>query len=228
MIVADQKSFEKIIDSIADYRKVVLLGCGTCVTVCMAGGEKEVGILSGQIRLYERELAEDKRHEIVESTIERQCDDEFIEPVKELISEADCILSMACGVGVQHLAEFFEDKVILPVLNTKFFGATKEPGVWVERCAGCGNCILDITGGVCPITRCSKSLFNGPCGGSQDGKCEIDAEIDCAWHLVIDRLTKIDKLDNLRKMIDVRDWSTDRHGGPRTVVREDAREEVKR
>ena len=223
MIVADQKSFDKIIESITGYRKVLLLGCGTCVTVCMAGGEKEVGILAGQIRLYERELAESAKHEIIEATIERQCDVEFFEPVKEAIDSADCVLSMACGVGVQHLAEQFEDKLILPALDTKFFGATEEPGVWVERCAGCGNCILDITGGVCPIARCSKSIFNGPCGGSQDGKCEIDPELECAWQAVIDRLKSLGQQANLRKMIPVRDWSTDRHGGPRTVIREEAR-----
>lgn len=223
MIVAEQKSFDKIVESITDYRKVLLLGCGTCVTVCMSGGEKEVGILAEQISLYEKELPREKRREIIEATVERQCDDEFFEPVKELISGADCVLSMACGVGVQHLAELFDDKIVLPTLDTKFFGATEEPGVWVERCAGCGNCILDVTGGVCPIARCSKSLFNGPCGGSQDGKCEIDPQVECAWQGIIDRLRRIGKLGNLRKMMEVRDWSTDSHGGPRTVIREDAR-----
>lgn len=221
MIVADQKTFEDIIGSINGYSKVLVLGCGTCVTVCMAGGEKEVGILAGQIRLHEKELSE--KHVLTEATIERQCDVEFFEPVEELIAAADCVLSLACGVGVQHLAEHFEDKVILPALNTKFFGANEEPGVWVERCAGCGNCILDVTGGVCAIARCSKSLFNGPCGGPQDGKCEIDSEIECAWQGIIDRLKRLGRLDNLRKMIAVRDWSTDSHGGPRTVIREDAR-----
>ena len=134
------------------------------------------------------------------------------------------MISMACGVGVQHLAEYFEDKVILPVLNTKFFGATKEPGVWVERCAGCGNCILDITGGVCPIARCSKSLFNGPCGGSTKGKCEISKDLDCAWQIIIDRLKELDRLDDYEEIAPIKDWSTERAGGPRKVVREDVRQ----
>ena len=223
MIVAEQKPFENIIDSLSDYKKVLILGCGTCVTVCMAGGEKEVGILTGQIRLYEREKASGQGHEIVEATIERQCDQEFFEPVANLINDADCVLSMACGIGVQHLTEYFGKKIILPALNTQFFGAVREPGVWVERCAGCGDCILETTGGICPIARCSKSLFNGPCGGSQDGKCEIGTEVECAWQLIVDRLKAIGKLDSLKKMIGVRDWSTARDGGPRTTVREDAK-----
>jgi ferredoxin len=224
MIVAEQKSFEQILENLAGFRSVLVLGCGTCVTVCMSGGEKEVGILAEQIRLHQRDTPEDQRLKIVEATIERQCDVEFFDPVRDLIAEADCVLSMGCGVGVQHLAEYFEDKIVIPALNTKFFGATQEPGVWVERCAGCGDCILDTTAGVCPIARCSKSLLNGPCGGSQGGKCEIDPEVECAWQLVIDRLNKTGGIDNLKKIVGVRDWSKDRHGGPRTVTREEARE----
>ena len=223
MIIAEQKSFDQIYRTIAGYRKVLVLGCGTCVTVCMAGGEKEVGILSEQIRLYEREQAPDQRHELVEATIERQCDQEFFDPVKNMIEEADCVLSLACGVGVQHLTEHFASKVFLPALDTKFFGATIEPGVWEERCAGCGDCLLDITAGICPVARCSKSLFNGPCGGSQDGHCEIDADVACAWQLIYDRLNDLDKLENLEQMVDLKDWSSARDGGPRTVVRDDVR-----
>ena len=223
MIVASQKPFEAILESIADYRRVLLLGCGTCVTVCMAGGTKEVGILAAQIRLAQKELPPEQRHEITEATIERQCDREFLDPVKELVDAADCVLSMGCGVGVQHIAEFLEQAVVVPALDTKFFGATQEPGVWVERCAGCGDCILTITAGICPVARCSKSLFNGPCGGSQDGKCEIDPEVDCAWQLIVDRLAKQGKLEKLETMIEIKDWSAARDGGPRTVVREDAK-----
>ena len=223
MIIAEQKSFQAILDMLADYRRVLILGCGTCVTVCMAGGEKEVALLAEQIRLHERELPEDERHKITEATVERQCDREFFAPVEELIEEADCVLSVGCGVGVQHLSEHFEKTIVLPGLDTKFFGATAEPGVWAERCAGCGTCILDITAGICPVARCSKSLFNGPCGGSKNGVCEICEDVECAWQLIYERKKKLGQLESLETVIAIKDWSTARDGGPRKVTREDVK-----
>lgn len=223
MIIAEQKAFQAIMQTIEPYHRVLILGCGTCVTVCMAGGEKEVGILAEQIRLHQRELPESERHEIVEATIERQCDIEFFEGVKDLIESADCVLSMACGVGVQHASQHFDSKVVMPGLDTKFFGATEEAGVWAERCAGCGTCILDATAGICPIARCSKSLLNGPCGGSQNGECEISEDVECAWQLIYDRLKSSGRLESLEQMVEIKDWSSARDGGPRKVVREDSR-----
>ncbi len=223
MIIAEQKPFQALVEKLADHKRVLILGCGTCVTVCMAGGEKEVGILAGQIRLSERETPEGQSHQIDEATIERQCDVEFFEPVREAIKEADCVLSLACGVGVQHLSEHFPDTTVLPGLDTKYFGTTVEPGVWAERCAGCGDCILDLTAGICPVARCSKSLFNGPCGGSQDGNCEISEDVECAWQLIYDRLAHLGELGKLTEMIEVKDWSSARDGGPRRTIREDAR-----
>jgi ferredoxin len=223
MIIAEQKPFQSIMQNLGGYNRVLILGCGTCVTVCMAGGEKEVGILAEQIRLHQRELPEAERYQIVEATIERQCDREFFTPVEDSIKDSDCVLSMACGVGVQHISEIFTDKIVLPALDTKFFGATEEPGIWAERCAGCGSCILDLTGGICPVARCSKSLFNGPCGGSQEGACEISRDVECAWQLIYDRLKTLGRLDDLEKMIEIKDWTSARDGGPRKVVREDVK-----
>jgi len=120
------------------------------------------------------------------------------------------VLSLGCGVGVQHLTENFGDKIFLHALDTKFMGATREPGIWVERCAGCGDCILDITAGICPVARCSKSIFNGPCRGSQDGKCEIDENIECAWQLIFDRVERLGKEELLERIIGLKDWSTAR------------------
>lgn len=168
-------------------------------------------------------VPDNKKHRILEATIERQCDREFFEPVKNLISEVDCVLSLGCGVGVQHLTENFGDKIFLHALDTKFMGATREPGIWVERCAGCGDCILDITAGICPVARCSKSIFNGPCRGSLDGKCEIDENIECAWQLIFDRVERLGKEELLERIIGLKDWSTARDEGQRTVIREDAR-----
>jgi ferredoxin len=219
MIVAQQKDFDEIKEMIRGYKRLLVLGCQTCVAVCFAGGKHEVEILASMIRI-DRKMAE-QDVEITEDTIVRQCDFEFIDPIKDQVADSDAVLSLACGVGVQTLAERFPDKVILPGLNTGFMGMTEKMGVWSERCAGCGNCILDKTGGLCPIARCSKGLLNGPCGGSVDGKCEISPDVDCVWQLIIDRLKKLNRLESLEEILPVKDWGVSGHGGPRKIVRED-------
>ena len=220
MITAVQKPFEKISDMVKGFNNLLVLGCGSCVTVCMAGGEKEVEILASTLRLANKKNGVSM--EIVEDTIERQCDREFFDDVKEKIDRADAVLSMACGVGVQFCGEVFEGKRIFPALNTKFYGATEQQGLWSERCAGCGDCVLDKFGGICPVARCSKSILNGPCGGSQNGKCEIDPDqIDCAWQLIYDRLKSLDLLSTLEENEPIKDWSTGRDGGPGKLVKED-------
>jgi ferredoxin len=221
MIIGEQKPLGEIKQMIADYQKVLILGCGTCVTVCFAGGEKEVGILASALRMATKLDGQDK--EILEATVQRQCEYEYNEEVTDLVREADAVLSLACGIGVQTMNEQFPDKITLPGLNTSFLGQPTEQGVWDERCQACGNCILDKTAGICPIARCSKSLLNGPCGGSKDGKCEIDPEVDCAWQLIHDRLQALGRLDLLTEIQPARDWSTSRDGGPRKIVREDLR-----
>ena len=219
MIVAQQKDFDEIKEMIRGYKRLLVLGCQTCVAVCFAGGKHEVEVLASMIRI-DRKMAE-QDVEITEDTIVRQCDFEFIDPIKDQVADSDAVLSLACGVGVQTLAERFPDKVILPGLNTGFMGMTEKMGVWSERCAGCGNCILDKTGGLCPIARCSKGLLNGPCGGSVDGKCEISPDVDCVWQLIIDRLKKLNRLESLEEILPVKDWGVSGHGGPRKIVRED-------
>lgn len=219
MIVGTRKSLEEIAAMLAPFKKVVVLGCGECVTVCMAGGSKEVALLASQLRLA-KSSGGDGPDEIAELTIERQCDKEFFDPVIDQLTDADAILSMACGVGVNFAAELPEmDQIpVFPALDTSFMGATMEYGKWREMCAGCGKCILDLTGGICPVARCAKTIMNGPCGGSNDGKCEISAETDCAWATIIERMTKLGTLDRLEEIVDVKDWSTARDGGPRDTM----------
>ena len=146
---------------------------------------------------------------------------EFLDQHEKELEGADCILSLACGAGVQFMAEKFPDKIVVPGINTKFIGVNRDLGYWTEMCQGCGNCILEKTGGICPVTRCSKSHFNGPCGGSSTGKCEINNEVDCAWQLIYDRMKRIGQLDRLLEINEIRDWSTSRDGGPRTIKRND-------
>ncbi len=221
MIIAEQKALEQIREMISSYERVLVVGCGTCVTVCFAGGEKEVGVLSSTLRMADK--VDGKGRVIDEATILRQCEWEYIEPLKEKVGSYDAVLSLGCGVGVQTLAEVFPNKPVLPGLNTTFMGLPIEPGVWAERCAGCGNCLLDRFGGICPIARCSKSLMNGPCGGSSRGKCEIDSQVDCGWQLIYDRLKARGELWRLEELVEPKDWRTARDGGPRKIVREDLR-----
>lgn len=222
MIVADKKPIEEIIEAIKDYSKILILGCNECVTVCEAGGKKEVGILASALRMYF--LNQGKEVKIDENTLERQCDHEYLDEIVGQVDQYDAIVSLACGVGVQFSAEKYTSIPILPGVNTCFLGATEERGLWTERCQACGECILASTGGICPISRCAKRVLNGPCGGSTNGKCEIDKEIDCAWQLIIDRLKALDKLDTYEELSPLKDWSKDRAGGPRKVIREDVQQ----
>ena len=209
MIVGERKPFEEVLESIQGYNKILVLGCGTCVAVCMAGGEKEVGILGSQLRMALKKAGTDV--EIGEVTIQRQCDREYIEPIRKKAAEYDLILSLACGVGVQYVAEILEPQEVKPGLNTRFLGANEAEGEWGERCRACGNCVLAETGGICPITICAKSLVNGPCGGTNEGKCEVSKEKDCAWTIIYNRLDKQGNLDNIRKIFPPKKYSAQTH-----------------
>jgi ferredoxin len=221
MIVGEQKPLEDIKEMVADYEKILILGCGTCVTVCFAGGEKEVGILASALRMATKIDGQKKAFD--EATVQRQCEWEFLDAIEDTIKEHDLILSMACGIGVQAIVERLPEAHVAPAINTTFLGLPEEHGLWTERCAACGECVLHRTAGICPIARCAKSLLNGPCGGSQDGECEIDPEVPCAWQLIYDRLKAQGRLDQMIEIIPVKDWSTSRDGGPRRLVREDLR-----
>jgi ferredoxin len=219
MIVGEQKSLAEIKNMLDGYEKVLVVGCGTCVTVCFAGGTKEVGILASSLRMSSK--LDGNAKQVDEVTVQRQCEWEYIDPLADKLDEYDAILSLGCGVGVQTLAERFPNKRVLPGLNTTFMGLPTEQGVWEERCQACGNCILDQTAGICPIARCSKQLLNGPCGGSQNGQCEIDPEVPCAWQLIWERMEALGMMDRLLAVQPPKDWSTSRDGGPRRIVRDD-------
>jgi ferredoxin len=213
MIVGERKTFEQIWNSVKDFKSVLVLGCGTCVSVCQAGGEKEVGLLASELRLKSQMAGKDLK--IGEATIERQCDKEFFDTVKDQAKEYDVVLSMACGAGVQFSADIFEPVRVIPALNTRFIGVTMEEGNWSERCRACGNCILADYGGICPMTICAKSLVNGPCGGSKNGKCEAGQDKDCAWVLIYNRLKKQNRLDSLKTLAvpTIKDYSKQTHPG---------------
>jgi ferredoxin len=220
MIKAEQKPVDELISYLIPYNKILLSGCGACVTVCHSGGEKEVALLASCLKMARNN--EGKSLEIIEITPARQCEPEFALELTDIISGVDAVLSLSCGVGVQTLARNFTNTVIIPGVNTVFMGETTAHGIWEERCQACGNCILEKTGGVCPIARCAKQLLNGPCGGSSQGICEIKRDTDCAWQLIYDRLKSLGQLAKLSDMIPAKNWGTESiDKGPRKIVRED-------
>lgn len=220
MIAADRKPLEEILDSIKGYKKIILMGCGECVTVCFSGGAKAVELLASQIKMVRKKQGNEI--EIIERTPERQCEYEFIDEFKKELETVEAVLSIACGVGVQAMSERHPDTITVPGLNTKFMGYPVEHGFWQERCAGCGDCVLEWTGGLCPIARCAKKLLNGPCGGSSNGKCEVDKDTNCVWQLIYDRLKRLNKLDNLAIVRESKDWRTSTNAGQRRIKFEEA------
>lgn len=219
MIVGQQKPLTEIKAEVAPFSKLLILGCGTCVKTCFAGGEDEVATLASSLRLaFKKDGGQIK---IEELTVERQCEDEFIKEAAAAIARNDAVLSLACGAGVQMVANRYAKSPVLPGVNTTFIGILEKQGLFTEKCLGCGDCVLDVFAGICPVSRCSKKLMNGPCGGSRGGKCEVDPDTDCAWQLIIDRSKDFGRLDKLSTYIPPKDWRTSNSGGPRKLVRED-------
>jgi len=221
MIVAEQKPLDELKTLIGSAENVLVVGCGTCVTVCFAGGAREAAITASSLRMKTK--LEGNSRQITDVTVQRQCEWEFLDQIAEQVKDADLVLSLGCGIGVQAIAEHFPETWVVPGLNTSFLGLPTEQGVWAERCAACGDCILGLTGGICPIARCSKSLLNGPCGGSEAGHCEVNPEIPCAWQLIYDRMSSMGKLEVLYELQPPKNWRTARDGGPRKIIREDLR-----
>jgi ferredoxin len=223
MITAEQKPIDEIRRTIEPYEKILVLGCGSCVAECAAGGEKETGLLASVLRMAAKI---DGRTLVAEpKTVERQCVKDFILPLDDLIDRYDAVLSLGCGAGVQAVADLFPEIPIIPALNTEFIGETRDQGYWVENCVGCGDCMLYHFGGVCPLARCAKGLLNGPCGGSRDGKCEVNPEVPCAWQLIFERLSALNALERLEEIYPPKDWSRKQGLGPRTITREDQQQQ---
>ncbi len=221
MIVGEHKPIRELLSMIDGYNNILMVGCKGCVTVCNAGGKKETAILAAALGIARK--IQGKPVAIDEMTLDRQCEPEFIawldEPIKK--KGYDAIVSLACSIGPQYIAEAFATMVVLPGLNTSFMGGTVAHGIWGEYCAACGNCGIHNFGGLCPVTRCAKGLLNGPCGGSIDGKCEVSRDRDCIWGHIYQRMKALGQLDRLAKYLGPKDWSTSLSNGPRKIIRED-------
>jgi len=219
MIVADRKPLTEILTMIEAEKKILIVGCKGCVTVCNTGGLKEVEILAASLG-----IARKKEHSaltIDTTIIERQCDNEYVAQLSDTVNDYDAVLSMACGVGPQFLSEAYPSQKFFPAVNTTFYGGAVAHGIWEERCAGCGTCIIHDFEGLCPIARCAKSLLHGPCGGSSQSKCEINPDTQCIWDLIVSKKMELGKLADLLEVRELRDWRSARDGGPRKSIREE-------
>jgi ferredoxin len=208
MIVAKRKPFAEIKNLLKDYQKVLNVGCGTCVAVCLVGGEKEVDVLNAELDMA-------RKLELGAKTVERQCDREYLAELDDVVKDYDAILSMACGVGIQFLAERFPDIPVFPAVDTSGLAVNQAVGLYEERCRSCSSCLLGMTAGICPVTMCAKGLYNGPCGGTNQESCEINAEQPCAWYMIYERLERQGRLDCIREIIPAVDWHNQ---VPRTVI----------
>lgn len=205
MIKAIPKPLSEILEYIHPYDCALILGCGGCVSVCLAGGQKEVLVLQTELLLH---LSRKNHHKhLLCHTVERQCNDRFLEELDDRVNAADCLLSMACGAGVQLLAERYPETPVFPAVDTVAIGVDRDIGLYEEKCRACGTCVLAYTAGVCPVTRCAKSLFNGPCGGTSGDRCEVNADIPCAWHEIYVRLKAQNRLADILKIQPPMAWT---------------------
>lgn len=204
MIITEQKPLQEIIDSLKGLNQIFLVGCGECATTCKTGGKDELLKMQRQL---------EKQGKIIlgmcipdAPCVAAQIKTELAKNIKTL-REAEAILVLACGLGVQSVKDNDRwDLVVLPACNTLFGAVMDAKGDFYEKCSMCGECVLDITAGICPITLCPKGLLNGPCGGVDKGKCEVDKDKDCAWVLIYKELEKRKKIDNLKKVQPAKDF----------------------
>ena len=209
MIKALTKPFEEIREMVAPYSRVLTIGCGGCVSLCLAGGQKEARGLNIKLHASKKPGSDAIFNDI---TIERQCEQPFLAALDARVGNYDALISLACGAGVQFLAERFPNTPVFPGVNTQFVGVTRDIGWYEERCKTCGDCVLGLTAGICPVTMCSKSLFNGPCGGPQDGHCEVDPDTPCAWIAIFERLQAQGRLATITDIHPAREWQNQTPG----------------
>ncbi len=212
--ITEQKPIEEIMKYVEKCKVVYLAGCGTCATLCHTGGKSE-------ILAIKQKLEESGKKVTGWMVIPTACDDltkYALQEEAKNIKAADCILAMTCAVGVQTISNYLKEPMpVYPGLNTMFIGMEDSPGHFTEVCMQCGDCVLGRTASICPLVRCAKSLLNGPCGGSSEGKCEISADIPCAWQQIYDRLVAMGQLDDLEEIEPIKDWSVSVSGGPRKI-----------
>jgi len=210
--ITAQKPLEEIMQYLDKCRRVHIIGCGTCATLCHTGGKSELIAIKEKLEASGKKVTG-------WMVIPTACDEltrDALRANAEDVDAADCILAMTCAIGVQTISlHLKETKPVYPGLNTLFLGMEESPGHFIEACMQCGSCVLGRTAAICPLVRCAKSLLNGPCGGSVEGKCEISPDVPCGWQLIYDRLAEMGRLDEMEEIEPVKDWSPSVFGGPR-------------
>jgi len=210
MLISKQKPLEEILSYLEGDKNIFLIGCKGCAEGWESGGEKQVAEMKSTLQ--------EKGKTVTGSVVvDMLCDSVLtklkLRAYKKEIAAADSILVLTDGAGVQTVAELV-NKVVHPGCNTLSSGGAHAEWKEAERCLECGDCVLEFTGGLCPIARCSKHLLNGPCGGSQGGKCEVDPNIPCVWQQIVDRLAKLGRLDKLERLVTPKNWSVSLISGP--------------
>jgi len=203
MIITKQKDFDNLLTSITKG-PVFIIGCSECATLCKTGGEDEIVKMKEDLR---KNNIETTGWVVLDPACHLQNDKRLLKKHKNEIEKAKKILVLACGNGVQTVSEVIKNIDIIPGTDTLFLGEIKRLSDFEKRCIMCGDCIQDLFEGVCPISRCPKSMLNGPCGGSIDGKCEISTELDCIWDIIYKRLKEKGQLKRLKEIKKPKDWS---------------------
>jgi len=210
--ITAQKPMDAIVGLLGESKSIYLIGCGSCATTLHTGGKSEVLEMKDKLEAAGKKVT---GWMVIPTACDQLTKDALIES-GQAIEAADAILVMSCAFGVETV-NFYADKPAYPALNTLFVGKEERPGHFIEVCMQCGDCVLGQTAGICPLVRCAKSLLNGPCGGSVEGKCEIDPDTPCAWQMIYDRLASLGQLDKLEEIEPIKDWGTSQSGGPRTI-----------
>jgi hypothetical protein len=204
MVIATLKDIAEIIQYLNPYERILVIGCAGCTAISLTGGQREVDSLITLLRKEFKHSGDGKK--LAGYTMERQCDANFISELDAFSGGYDAFLSMACGAGVQLVAERVETTPVFPALNTQFVGIHRNVGWFEENCRACSDCVLAYTGGICPVTRCAKSIFHGPCGGPRHGRCEVHVDIPCAWVEIYKRLKSQNRLDDIIKIRPPMKW----------------------
>ena len=205
MIVTKKKDFQELMKNLKNYRSFFLIGCSECASLCGTGGEEQINEMTEALKAEGKEVTGGI---VAKTGCQVLGTKKELKAYKEALAGAECILVMSCGAGTQSAVDLFEDKPVYPTNDSLFLGNMTRFQMFDERCSLCGKCILDKTGGICPVTTCPKGLLNGPCGGMKDGHCEVGPDIPCAWVRIYERMKKLDKLQELcDTVVEAKDWS---------------------
>lgn len=204
MIITKKREFKDLMENLKNYDSLFLVGCSECASLCGTGGEPELESLKETLKAEGKKVTGTLLPKTGCQTLGTKIE---LKKDKDACAAADAIIVLSCGAGTQSAVEIFPDKPVYPANDTLFLGNMTRFQMFDERCSLCGECVLDKTGGICPVTACPKGLLNGPCGGTNDGKCEVSTDIDCAWVRIYERMKRTGQIEEMKKTLEPKDWS---------------------